>query len=102
MIQGEAEQKGDLICVHGSGPPGPGGDTGHLREVIQVHVVPSLGVLVGKVQHGAGELPVACHPVHGHPVGDGVVGVQPVGVLILNRFPLEIVGEGKRRRRCIA
>jgi len=68
MVQRKSEHEGDLVGVHGPGPAGPGGHAGHLGEVVHVHVVPGLGVLVGKVQDRAGELPVARHPVHGHSV----------------------------------
>ena len=79
--------------MHRPGPLGPGGVGGDLSEMIHVDIAPHLGVLVAEVQDGAGELPVARHPVHGHPVGDRVLGVQPVGVLELDSFPLQFVGQ---------
>jgi len=98
QIERLAEDKSNLVGVHRAHPLGPGGDGGLLHEVEHVDVVPGLRVPVRPVHHWAGELVVPGVLVHGVAVLHRVVGLDPVGVLVLQGGLLHLVEVGVGRR----
>ena len=68
------------------GPRGPRVSRRALGEVVHVDVVAGLGKPVGVVDDSAGEGVIANHLVQGVSVLEGVVRVQPVGVLVDDRL----------------